>query len=206
MVVSRRGNARKFRVVHCIWARQLSSKCTSFKVEHHHICASNLCFAWEPFYCLVDWAWRTNRTTSTKSPSQFMWFLVVLLSRRGSVSKPEHLINWTQHIRDFRRCYSWLLTEKCRVCVVEFTEMYAKKLGPILKCNPKWYRIIHHHLVVCLTSGPKPLTKPALHIVRSRASSFMWQYPLLSLRSSSSFLRLLPRLPVTSIPLLHFLQ
>jgi hypothetical protein len=33
--------------------------------------------------------------------------------------------------------------------------------------------------------------------VRSRASSFKWQYPLLSLRSSSSFLRLLPRLLVT---------
>ena len=49
-------------------------------------------------------------------------------------------------------------------------------------------------------TGPKPLPKRALHIVRSRASSFKWQHPLLSLRSSSSFLRLLPRLPVTSIP------
>ena len=56
------------------------------------------------------------------------------------------------------------------------------------------------HLVVCLTTGPKPLPKQALHIVRSRASSFKWEYPLISLRSSSSFLRLLPRLPVTSIP------
>ena len=55
-------------------------------------------------------------------------------------------------------------------------------------------------LVVCLTTGPKPLPKPALHIVRSRASSFKWEYHLLSLRSSSSFLYLLPRLPVTSIP------
>jgi hypothetical protein len=34
----------------------------------------------------------------------------------------------------------------------------------------------------------------------SRASSFRWNYPLLCLRSSSSFLRLFPRLPVTSIP------
>jgi hypothetical protein len=59
------------------------------------------------------------------------------------------------------------------------------------------------HLVVCLTTGPKPFPKPALHIVRSRASSFKWEYPLLSLRSSSSFLRLLPRFPVTSIP--HFI-
>jgi hypothetical protein len=56
------------------------------------------------------------------------------------------------------------------------------------------------HLVVCLTTGPKPLPKPALHIMRSRASSFKWVYPPLSLRLSSSFLRLLPRLPVTSIP------
>jgi hypothetical protein len=55
------------------------------------------------------------------------------------------------------------------------------------------------HLAVCLTTGPKPLPKRALHIVRSRASSFKWEYPLFSLRSSSSFLRLLPRLPVTSI-------
>ena len=56
------------------------------------------------------------------------------------------------------------------------------------------------HLVVCLTTGPKPLPKRALHTVRSRASSLKWEYPLISLRSSNSFLRLLPCLPVTSIP------
>ena len=56
------------------------------------------------------------------------------------------------------------------------------------------------HLIVCLTTGPKPLPKRALHIVQSRASSFKWEYPLLSLRSSNSFLHLLPCLPVTSIP------
>ena len=53
--------------------------------------------------------------------------------------------------------------------------------------------------VICQTTGPKPLPKRFLHIVRSRNSSFNWQYPLLSLRSSSSFLRLLTRLLVTSI-------
>ena len=55
--------------------------------------------------------------------------------------------------------------------------------------------------VICLTTGPKPLPKRFLHIlvVRSRASSFNWQYPLLSLSSSSSFLRLLSPLLVTSI-------
>jgi hypothetical protein len=55
------------------------------------------------------------------------------------------------------------------------------------------------HLAVYLMTGPKPLPKRALHIMRFRASSFKWEYPLLFLRSSSSFLRLLPRLPVTSI-------
>ena len=54
-------------------------------------------------------------------------------------------------------------------------------------------------LVICQTTGTEPLPKWFLHTVRSRASSFNWQYPLLSLRSSSSFLRLLPRLLVTSI-------
>jgi len=68
----------------------------------------------------------------------------------------------------------------------------------ILRISSIHFKFIH--LAVCLRAGPKPLTKRALHIVRSRASSFKWEYPLLSLRSSSSFLRLLPRLPVTSIP------
>jgi len=59
--------------------------------------------------------------------------------------------------------------------------------------------------VFCLTTGPKPPPKPCLHIVRSRASSFKWEYPLLSLRSSSSFLHLLPRLLATSISPFIFL-
>ena len=55
------------------------------------------------------------------------------------------------------------------------------------------------HSVICLTTDPTPLPKWFRHIVRSRASSFKWEYPLLSLRLSSSFLHLLPRLLVTSI-------
>ena len=55
------------------------------------------------------------------------------------------------------------------------------------------------HSVFCLTTGPKPPLKRFLDRVWSRASSFKWEYPLLSLRSSSSFLRLLPRLHVTCI-------
>ena len=68
----------------------------------------------------------------------------------------------------------------------------------VASCTWWWYSFIH--LAVCLTTGPKPLPKRALHIVRSRASSFKWEYPLLFLRSSNSFVRLLPCLPVTSIP------
>ena len=56
------------------------------------------------------------------------------------------------------------------------------------------------HSVFWLTTGPKLPPKRFLYIVRSRTSFFKWEYPLLSLRSSSSFLRLLPRLLVTSIP------
>ena len=69
-----------------------------------------------------------------------------------------------------------------------------------LHCTPLHSTLSFIHLVVCLTPGPKPLPNQALHIVRSRASSFKCQYPLLSLRSSTSFLCFLPRLPVTSIP------
>jgi hypothetical protein len=55
------------------------------------------------------------------------------------------------------------------------------------------------HSVFCLTTGSKTPLKRFLHIVRSRASSFKWEYPLLFLRSSSSLVRLLHRLLVTPI-------
>ena len=52
---------------------------------------------------------------------------------------------------------------------------------------------------VCRTTGPQPLPMRVLHSLRSSASSSNFQFPLVSLRSSSSCLCLLPRLPVTSI-------
>jgi hypothetical protein len=64
-----------------------------------------------------------------------------------------------------------LRKQKCLECYVAFSDYQ--------------YSFIH-------SAGPKPLPNKALHIVRSIASSFRWDYPLLSLRSSSSFLRLLP--------------
>ena len=63
--------------------------------------------------------------------------------------------------------------------------------------NPAYVPFIHS--LFCLTTGPKPPLKRFLHILRSRAFSFKWEYPRLSLRSSSSFLRLLLRLLVTTI-------
>jgi hypothetical protein len=64
----------------------------------------------------------------------------------------------------------------------------------------------------CLTSSfiyqsvsrPKPFPNRALNIVRSTASTFKREYPLLSLRLYSSFLRLLPHLYFTFIPPFFF--
>jgi hypothetical protein len=64
----------------------------------------------------------------------------------------------------------------------------------------KWLRWVFIQSELCLTTGSKPLPKRALHIVRSRASSFRCKYPLRSLRLSRTFLCLILRLSVTSIP------
>ena len=58
---------------------------------------------------------------------------------------------------------------------------------------------VNHHPVVCLETGPQPLPKRGLQTVRSGALSFNFQYPVFFLRSSCTFLCLLPRLPVTFI-------
>ena len=55
------------------------------------------------------------------------------------------------------------------------------------------------HSAVYITTGPQPLPKLVLHTVRSSASSFNFQYHLLSLNSYCSCLRLLSRFPVLSI-------
>jgi len=72
--------------------------------------------------------------------------------------------------------------------------------GVTMKFKMYIYIYIFIPLIVCLTTSPKPLSKRALHIEQSRVSSFKWEYPILSLRSFSSFLPLLPHLSVTSIP------
>ena len=54
------------------------------------------------------------------------------------------------------------------------------------------------HHAVRTTTGSQPLPKRVLQTARSSASSFNFQYLLVSLRSYSSCLRLLPGLPVPS--------
>jgi hypothetical protein len=76
----------------------------------------------------------------------------------------------------------------------------------VIKATFLTFHSFIHSLVVSLTTGQKPLPKWSFHIVWSRASSFKWEYPLLFLRSSSSFLCLLPRLSLTSIPPFIFLS
>jgi hypothetical protein len=99
---------------------------------------------------------------------------------------------------DIRTLYLLLLhivLENVLVCHTETGVWYYKYNCTFLK-----FTLSFIHLAVSLTTDPKPLPKRALHIVRSRASSFGCEYSLLPLRSCSSFIRLLPRLPVTSIP------
>ena len=88
--------------------------------------------------------------------------------------------------------------------VLSVPPIFFKNCGMWYIYLPKHFKLLIRvssfiHSVFFLTTGPKPPPKRCLRIVRSRASSFKWDYPLLSLRSSSSFLRLLPRLLTTSI-------
>jgi hypothetical protein len=57
------------------------------------------------------------------------------------------------------------------------------------------------HTIFCSVyiTGSWPLPKWGLHWVQSSASSFIFQYPLISLRSLSGYLHLLLCLPITSI-------
>ena len=59
--------------------------------------------------------------------------------------------------------------------------------------------LIECHSRVHLMTGLLLLPKRVLHRVQSSVSSFNFQYPLVSLRSSSSCFHLLPCLPVMSI-------
>ena len=85
-----------------------------------------------------------------------------------------------------------------------FQEHYSRNMSGVALilflrlCQNLWFPLLLSrkllftiHSFIHSFSILSPPLKRFLHTVRSRASSFKWEYPLLSLRSSSSFLRLL---------------
>ena len=76
-------------------------------------------------------------------------------------------------------------------------EVFAENKITMLKNTTTFHEFIN--VPQCLTTGPEPLPKSVLHTVRSSVSSFNFLYPLSSLKSYSSCLRLLPRLSSFSI-------
>jgi hypothetical protein len=96
------------------------------------------------------------------------------------------LSSWSSFCSFF---FSWFQTKTACLWYHHFSDFQVHTI---------WFWFLP--VAVFLTTGPKPLQKRALHIGRSRASSFRLQYPVLSLSSPSSSTRFLPTLPVTSIP------
>ena len=126
----------------------------------------------------------------------------------GTFNKVEQC-NSTVSVFDF-----WM-TQHCEyLCIHLFTITYFDYYDhyPVVShlhkgmCTQRPLIYKHHSSVFWLMTGSKHPPKRFLHIVRLRASSFKGEYSLLSLRSSSSFLRLLPCLLVTCISPLIFLS
>jgi len=67
------------------------------------------------------------------------------------------------------------------------------------QCGRMGWKAVNHQSIVCLMTSPEALPKRVLHRVQHSAFSFNFQYPLISLKSSSSCLHLPPQLPITSI-------
>jgi len=73
------------------------------------------------------------------------------------------------------------------------------KIGTYKYINHSFIHSSSIHSLVCRTSGPLPLPKLFPDRLPSSASSFNVQHSLVSVKSSSSCLRLLSRLPLTSV-------
>jgi len=63
----------------------------------------------------------------------------------------------------------------------------------------KCISVLFTYHVICLTTRQQPFSMSVLHIARPGATSFNFHCPLIPLRLSSDCLRLLPRIPVTSV-------
>jgi len=92
--------------------------CTSCKIEHHTFCVSSLCMAWQPLYCSVDWAWGTNRLTSTKYRNSYFFF--VGLAHRGiqHIKFKNRRCFEVANSRQFCCCPSWIFERNVlRLCL-----------------------------------------------------------------------------------------
>jgi len=134
--------------------------------------------------CLKEWHVHDNwRVAKQRLQGWMLWHEATLIN-----VQPDQKTCTGKNVLYILHFYESNITNACHVT----------HRGNYIKNTQKCHTIITSS-VICQTTGPKPLAKQFLHIVRSRASSFNSQYPLLSLRSSSNFLRLLPCLLVISI-------
>ena len=79
------------------------------------------------------------------------------------------------------------------------TKMTQKNF-PFFACNQiSTYSFIHSFVSLVLRRVHRRSRKRFLHTLGSSAPSFNFYYPAVTVRSSSSYFRLLPRLPVASI-------
>jgi len=68
------------------------------------------------------------------------------------------------------QCVAVFLSPECYVTANQL----SSRVGEVFSTERRLSRLSFIHLVVCLTTGPKPLPKRALHSVRSTASFFKW--------------------------------
>jgi hypothetical protein len=108
-------------------------------------CSCCLCMA---LSWTVDWAWRTETMATTRSWTDYMWFLLVGLGQIGSVSAKDKSTVWTS-TENFRRvwhCLSWVLKGKCCVCQQSCRNVYAV-LRPMWKSQD--YKTVYKALKWC---------------------------------------------------------
>jgi len=108
--------------------------------------------------------------------------LVITFSR-------EHIL--CVNIQEYHLCCSLVYCSKIihKMPEMMYVKLISYNTSPLTQCP-----CIHsfHSFSSLSYDRSKASSKRALHIVQSRASSFKWEYPLLSLRSSNSFLPFLP--------------
>jgi hypothetical protein len=127
---------------------------------------------------------------------------LILLHAHQKQSNRSHGIRSVEEGNTIQYLFFWVTTFSKQRTELSAVWAFALSCSKTSQCLP----LSDIHSVFCLTTGLKPPPKRLLHIVRSRASSFKWEYTLLSLRSSNSFLRLLLRLLLTSISPFIFLS